>query len=59
MSDPTREPTDDEFTYADAREDQADFQGLIKEKDGDYDEAVEAHLDGEEPEEPNTNASMP
>ncbi|MGY6502777.1 MAG: hypothetical protein ACXIVQ_18010 [Acidimicrobiales bacterium] len=59
MSDPMREPTEDEITYADTREDQAELQGLIDEKDGDYQEAVDAKEEGEEPDEPRRNASMP
>lgn len=59
MSDPTREPTEDEITYADTREDQADLQGLVEEKDGDFQEAVDAQMEGEEPDEPGRNAAMP
>lgn len=59
MSDPTHEPTDDEITYADSREEQADLQALIDEKDGDYQEAVDAQREGEEPDDPRRNASMP
>lgn len=59
MSDLNEEPTDDEITYPDAREDQADFQALVDENDGDFQEAVDEHQSGEEPEDPRRNASMP
>jgi hypothetical protein len=59
MSDPTTEPTADEITYADTRDDQAEFQGLVEEEDGDFQEAVDAHQDGKDPEDPNVNPSMP
>jgi hypothetical protein len=59
MSDLHEEPDDDEILHADAVEDQADFQGLVEEKDGDYQAAVDAHQRGEEPEEDRPNPSMP
>lgn len=59
MSDIHEEPTEGEITYPDAREAQADLQGLLDENDGDFQEAVDDQLDGEEPEEPRRNAAMP
>ena len=59
MSDIHEEPTDDEITYADAREAQGDLQGLVDENDGDYQEAVDEQMAGDEPDEPRPNASMP
>jgi hypothetical protein len=59
MSDIHEAPGDDEISYPDAREDQAEYQALVEEKDGDVDEAIEAQQEGEEPDEPRRNASMP
>jgi hypothetical protein len=59
MSDIHEEPTEDEITYPDAREDQAEFQGLLDEKDDDFQEAIDAQRRGEEPDEDRPNAAMP
>jgi hypothetical protein len=59
MSDIHEAPGDDEISYPDSREAQADYQALVEEKDGDVDEALEAQREGEEPDEPRRNASMP
>lgn len=49
MSEIHEEPGPDEITYADTREQQAEFEGLLAEKDGDFQEATDAQLAGEEP----------
>lgn len=42
---------DQDTTYAETREQQDDLEGLVEEKEGDFQEAVEAQGDGEEPDE--------
>lgn len=59
MSDIHEAPDENEISYPDAVEDQAEFQGLVEEKDGDFQEAVDAKKAGEEPEEKRPNPSMP
>ena len=59
MSEIHEEPSESELSYPDAREDQSELQGLIEEKEGDYQEAVDAQQEGEEPEDPRPNPSMP
>ena len=59
MSDIHEAPGDNEISYPDAREDQAELQGLVDEKDDDFQEAVDAQQEGEEPDEPRRNAAMP
>ncbi|QGG93902.1 hypothetical protein [Actinomarinicola tropica] len=49
MSDINEPPRDDEMTYAEGREKQAEFEGLVEEKDGDVQAATDAQLAGEEP----------
>ena len=50
MSDPTHDP-DQETTYAETREQQDDLEGLVDEKDGDFQDAVDAQREGDEPDE--------
>jgi hypothetical protein len=59
MSDIHEAPGPDEISYPDSREDQAELQGLVEEKDDDFQEAVDAQQEGEEPDEPQRNAAMP
>lgn len=49
MSEIHEEPGPDETTYAETREQQAEFEGLLAEKDGDAQAATDAQLAGEEP----------
>jgi hypothetical protein len=48
---PDAPPAEDTFTFHDADAKERDFDGLVEEK-GDFQEAVDATLRGEEPEEP-------
>jgi hypothetical protein len=59
MSDIHEEPKDSEISYPDSREDQAEFQGLLDEKDDDFQEAVDAKQKGEKPDDNRPNAAMP
>lgn len=59
MSDLADEPSENDITYADSREAQNQLQGLIREEGGDYQEAVDDQLEGEQPEDPPANESMP
>ena len=43
---------DDAQTYADTIEDQAEFEQLLREHDGDFQAAVDAHKRGERPKDP-------
>ena len=49
------EPGKDEITYRDTEEAQADLEGLIEEENGDFQEAVDEQLEGEEPDEKRLN----
>lgn len=51
MSDIHEEPADDEISYVDGRDAEADLDGLIEENDGDFQQAVDDQLDGKEPDE--------
>jgi hypothetical protein len=54
---PDAPPRDREVTYHDADREQAEFEGLLEEKD-DFQEAVDADLRGERPREPG-GSTMP
>ena len=57
---PKHEPDEDEeITYPETREEQAEFQALLDEKGGDWQEAVNAKREGDDPDEPRPNAAMP
>ena len=51
----THEPADEQLTYRDTEEAQADLEGLLEEEDGDFQKAVDDQLDGEKPEEQRLN----
>jgi hypothetical protein len=48
---PDAPPAEEPITFHDADEQERDFEGLVEEK-GDFQEAVDATLRGEQPEEP-------
>lgn len=52
MPEPGDDRTPDAPTYADAQEDQAEFEQLLREHDGDYQAAVDAQRRGEKPKNP-------
>ena len=58
MSDFCEEPKEDEVTYPDAREEQGDLEGLVEENDGDFQQAVDDHYEGEKPEGPRPNPGV-
>lgn len=49
MSDTNDNPIDPDTSYPESREKQSEFEGLLEEKDGDFQAATDAQLAGEEP----------
>jgi len=52
VADPERSGADEEATYADTEEQQAEFEQLLREHDGDFQAAVDAQRRGEKPKRP-------